>query len=457
MTEIPLMRTLVTIVLLLASSIVSAQKTSNQEYIELYKDIAMHEMREHKIPASITLAQGILESGSGNSRLATQGNNHFGIKCKKNWTGKTIIEDDDEKNECFRAYENAHDSYHDHSLFLRENTRYAFLFELSILDYKGWAEGLRTAGYATNQRYPILLIGIIERLNLAKFDSLVFYGLDTPVFYDTPTKPLIQIVDNKIPITIAKEGQGVNDIAKENNMRDWQIYKYNDLPKGSRIEPGMVIYLKPKRNKAAVPEHKVQEGESMWEISQKYGIKLKKLYKKNRMEPGTQVKPGETINMRRKTKVMPDTGTVIPTPKPVTSVQVPKITPKPDTTKPSTPTHYPEKPSISERENPKYHYVATGETIFSIANTLNVKVDSLIFWNDLPNFSVQVGQKLLYFSQEILTPSTYKKVNHTVLQGQTLFSIARLYGVTVDEIAIWNNLPNNAINVGQVLVVEDRR
>ena len=146
-------------------------QTKTEAYIAKYSSIAIEEMNRHNIPASITLAQGILESGSGESRLATEGNNHFGIKCQDNWNGETIIEDDDEKGECFRKYSKAVDSYRDHSLFLTQRERYLFLFEYKNTAYKMWAEGLKKAGYATNPEYPTLLINLIEKYDLTRFDN----------------------------------------------------------------------------------------------------------------------------------------------------------------------------------------------------------------------------------------------------------------------------------------------
>jgi hypothetical protein len=140
-------------------------------YISSYKDIAVAEMNQFGIPASITLAQGILESGNGESRLATEGKNHFGIKCHDNWNGETIIEDDDEKGECFRKYSKVADSYRDHSLFLTERERYSSLFDLSPTNYKAWAKGLKKAGYATNPKYPSLLIDLIKKYDLNRFDK----------------------------------------------------------------------------------------------------------------------------------------------------------------------------------------------------------------------------------------------------------------------------------------------
>ena len=148
----------------------SAQ-TKTEKYIEQYSQIAVDEMNRYNIPASITLAQGILESGNGESRLATEGKNHFGIKCHSNWNGETIIEDDDEKGECFRKYPAVLDSYRDHSLFLSERDRYSFLFKYKTKDYKKWAKGLKKAGYATNPKYPTLLIDLIDGYDLSRFDK----------------------------------------------------------------------------------------------------------------------------------------------------------------------------------------------------------------------------------------------------------------------------------------------
>ncbi|MCZ2130427.1 MAG: LysM peptidoglycan-binding domain-containing protein [Bacteroidia bacterium] len=455
------------------SNSAQANRISYQEYIEQYKNIAMQEMKSHKIPASITLAQGLLESGAGNSRLAVEGNNHFGIKCKKNWTGRTIIEDDDEIGECFRAYNSPFESYEDHSLFLTENKRYAFLFDIHILDYKAWADGLLKAGYATNQKYPQLLIGLIERFTLAQYDTSVFYGQkDQNYFTDPIIKPNIQIVDNGVPLTVTRPGQTIHSIAEDNNMRDWQIYKYNDLPKDARIDPGMIIYLKPKRNKAAIATHTVESGETMWEISQKYGIKLKKLYKKNHMEPGTEVKPGEVINMRRKRKEMPDTGRVIIQP----SLDIPSTESNhievvtPPTTKPiqkdvntgTTTTTTTTSVAESNTEGTLFYTVSIGETLYSISKKLNISMDSLAKWNKLKDNALYVGQRLSYFAPQTQNQNSNNTTQtrfilHTIKPGETLYSISRIYGVSVEQIQQWNQISGNDIRVGQTLQIEDNR
>jgi len=294
-------------------------KISTEEYIDTYKGIAMEKMVEYKIPASITLAQGILESGSGNSKLAQKANNHFGIKCHAGWTGKTIRVDDDEKNECFRSYRKAEESFHDHSLFLTQRSRYADLFKLTITDYKGWAKGLSKAGYATNPRYPELLIRIIERYDLAKYDKQALSG---KLIKTEPQKPAIVVTEmppeksdykvidksesgrfihenNRIKLIFAKEGDAISGLAKEFNMYSWQFVKYNDLPKKAKLEAGQIIYLhKKKRKSKEFHYHKLRQGETLWDVSQLYGIRLKRVYKMNKLDEGAKPAVGAAIKLR---------------------------------------------------------------------------------------------------------------------------------------------------------------
>jgi hypothetical protein len=292
---------------------------STEAYIETYKGIAMKKMREYKIPASITLAQGILESGSGNSRLAQKANNHFGIKCHKGWTGKTIRVDDDEKNECFRSYRKAEESFHDHSLFLTQRTRYADLFKLKITDYKGWAKGLSKAGYATNPRYPELLIRIIERYDLAKYDKQALSGKAAP---EKSKKPAIVVTEappqtnefavvdksesgrfihenNRVKLIFAKKGDDMSSLAKEFNMYSWQFAKYNDIDKDAVLDEGQLIYLQKKKRKSKEYHyHKLRPGENLWDVSQLYGIRLKRVYKMNDLDEGAKPVAGTAIKLR---------------------------------------------------------------------------------------------------------------------------------------------------------------
>ncbi len=311
--------------LLLSSKVYTQGGLSLSEYIETYKDIAMEEMRLHGIPASIKLAQGILESGFGNSDLAVIANNHFGIKCH-GWQGRTFYKDDDEVNECFRAYDDPLQSFRDHSEFLTGRPRYAALFDLEITDYKGWARGLRQAGYATNPRYPELLIGVIERNNLYRFDRKVIEGAPvatrerktdrrpaaTPRQQtrqpakdsDFPTVGVGREIreNNRIRYVQARSGDTPESIADELGLWSWEIYRYNELDRGQSLRPGQIVYLQPKRRNAQQNWHVVQEGETMYDISQKYGVRIRLLYRRNNMEEGTQPQPGQRLQLRARVR-----------------------------------------------------------------------------------------------------------------------------------------------------------
>ena len=286
----------------------SDYRLTRKEYIETYKEEAIREMLRAGIPASITLAQGILESGDGNSPLARYANNHFGIKCHRGWTGERFIMDDDEKNECFRKYYSVYDSYRDHSEFLTGRSRYADLFKLKVTDYKGWAKGLKKAGYATNPKYANILIKIIEDNELYRYDKVKKLPKREPEQSPKPVAQKLEEYDravrlqNRIKYTVVKEGDSFFKIADEMDMGLWQLYKYNDMKKGQKLEPGQILYLQPKRSKGTEEFHVAKAGDSMWMISQMYGIKLKKLYKRNRMNPGSQPTPGQKLYLRKNKK-----------------------------------------------------------------------------------------------------------------------------------------------------------
>ncbi len=284
----------------------AGRKMTRQEYIETYKDLAIKEMLRTGIPASITLAQAILESNNGNSPLAQYANNHFGIKCHTSWDGERFIMDDDEKNECFRKYKSVYESFRDHSEFLANRRRYAFLFEYKTTDYKAWARGLKKAGYATNPKYADLLIYLIEKYELYRYDKLSkvpprniakdHHAKDVAV--QKRENRLVKM-HNRIKYIIVKPGDTYFKIAKDFDMSLWQIYKYNDLNENDPLKPGQIIYLQPKRNKAPEKVHIVKKGETMHDISQLYGVKLKKLYKYNHMFIGTEPQPGTKIYLSK--------------------------------------------------------------------------------------------------------------------------------------------------------------
>jgi hypothetical protein len=295
---------------LLASTFLQAQvgeKMTRDEYVSTYSELAMREMIRTGIPASIKLAQACLESNNGNSRLALRANNHFGIKCH-DWEGKRIYQDDDERRECFRSYPSAYDSYMDHSDFLSGRSRYASLFDLPPDDYKRWAHGLKQAGYATAPNYAALLIRIIEELELFRFDRMVMSGsFDSLVDSSLPEGhssggPREVRTNNGIEYVIVQPGDTPESLRNRLDLYPNEIFRYNDLPKGASLVPGDIIYLQPKRRKAARGNeiHVVQEGESMRDISQSYGVRMKNLYLMNQMDEGREPRPGDQLNLRRK-------------------------------------------------------------------------------------------------------------------------------------------------------------
>lgn len=308
-----------------------ANKPSVISYINTYKNIAAQEMQLYKIPASITLAQGILESGSGTSELARNANNHFGIKCKEEWTGDKYYYDDDAKQECFRKYNSAVDSYRDHSVFLTSRPRYAALFKLDINDYKGWASGLKQAGYATEPRYAEMLIRIIEDNKLYEFDGISEVALKDTVNNSASELPQsstaikdTSAVNNAVPdfheINIGDNGRmlyAINDvryikgrvndtyatIAADFDLSADELFRFNDVKKDHVLSTSEMVFIEPKKNTGSSEFHIVKAGETMHEISQLYGIKLNALYHKNHMKHGAQPTPGHRLYLQKNAPV----------------------------------------------------------------------------------------------------------------------------------------------------------
>ena len=278
------MKKLKLFLILIISCLTLQAQTRNKQYenyIKKYRELAVEEMKKYHIPASITLAQGLLESGAGQSTLARKSNNHFGIKCGSDWRGKTVSHDDDARGECFRAYKHPKDSYEDHSKFLAGRSRYASLFKLKITDYKGWARGLKKAGYATNPRYADQLIGIIELYELHKYDEKNYLK-----WIKKNPNPHQTYIANDLLYIVVRAGDSWKSISKEFDISQKKLRKYNDLYKGYALQVGDILYLE-KKNKKADKEHIVhvlRAGESMYSVSQKYGIRLKNLYKMNEMD-----------------------------------------------------------------------------------------------------------------------------------------------------------------------------
>ena len=294
----------------LTASLAGAQMKWNQRYqtyINQYRDLAIQQMLKYNIPASITLAQGLLESGAGNSELAARSNNHFGIKCH-GWTGRKSYHDDDDTQECFRAYDNVYESFEDHSVLLSTQPRYSSLFSLGRTDYKGWARGLKKCGYATSPTYAQKLIGIIELYKLHEYDRATKYDrfMEQRTYKDTPAAkggmahPIHAY--NKNYYIVAREGDTFKSIGEELGLSYRKIAKYNERDKRDKLTAGEIIYLKKKQKKAEKVykdrPHVVKAGDSMYSIAQYYGIRLKSLYRKNGLSPDYRIKVGDRLRVR---------------------------------------------------------------------------------------------------------------------------------------------------------------
>ncbi|MDR0907892.1 MAG: glucosaminidase domain-containing protein [Rikenellaceae bacterium] len=317
-------------IVLLAVAVVTAavaagQKISRAEYLERYKGIAVADMEKYGIPASIKMAQGMLESDYGNSRLAREANNHFGIKCKSDWTGSSVFHDDDQPNECFRQYLTAEESWHDHSEFLDRGGRYQFLFELDPLDYKAWARGLKKAGYATNPRYPELLIKIIEDNSLwlldqgrqlpmgvivARQNSEASRGSSEAVpaeQVDVDSFVIAMYCHNGYEIyscngsrfIVAREGDDLAKLAWLFGIGEGKLRRFNDLGSRQNIAAGNMVYIQAKKSELARSGqvHTATAGETLHSISQRYGIKMRSLARRNRLSPDAQLAPGQQIKL----------------------------------------------------------------------------------------------------------------------------------------------------------------
>lgn len=427
------------VLMLLSTLIAMAQQRQEVvDYINQYKQIAIDEMVRAKIPASITLAQGILESGAGKSPLSRNSNNHFGIKCKEEWTGKKYYHDDDRPQECFRVYDSPQQSYFDHSEFLVNRPRYSMLFQLPVHDYKSWAYGLKEAGYATNPKYPQLLINYIEDYNLHQYDreGLVLMeqkktelpersqALETkpdasraddiivmdvkpaeqhkmhqeqPRFFATEImnhpNQRKELVVNGIRAVKAKGAEDPFTIAYEYNIDYSYIMSFNDLNTGDRFKDGEHIFLQPKKNRGADAVFVVQQGQSMRDIAQIQGIRIKDLYAKNLMRPNDQPVPGETLYLQNKRSSTPRT---------VSYAEFLKKYPQQAITEtvaqeqPVSNTHNPELASNTARSTDVSQYqVRQTDTLYSIARRFGISVEQLKKWNNLSDSSIKIGQTLV--------------------------------------------------------------
>ncbi|MEQ1676655.1 MAG: glucosaminidase domain-containing protein [Chitinophagaceae bacterium] len=313
------------------------QSEAVKNYIYVYKDLAIAEMKRTGVPAAITLAQGIHESGAGMSKLVLASNNHFGIKCKSNWTGETVKHDDDARSECFRKYPKAEDSYKDHSDFLRNGQRYAFLFELDPTDYVAWANGLKQAGYATNPKYPQVLIKTVEEYGLQHYtfialgkipDAANETGMATTnpettgiVPGKTPpiepvaekntasekqkTYPTGQFLINETKVVFVKKGTSYLAIAKQYDIDLSKLFEFNEIPRSEETGYDQLIYLQRKRKTGAQTFHVVQPGETLHDIAQQQAIRLESLRELNWLRKDDTPAPGEQLSLQKKAETIP--------------------------------------------------------------------------------------------------------------------------------------------------------
>lgn len=323
--------------LLLATTIglfAGAQKSNEtiRQYIETYKELAIAEMQRSGVPASITLAQGIHETMAGQSKLVQKSNNHFGIKCKSNWTGETVSHDDDARGECFRKYPKAEDSYRDHSDFLKNSTRYASLFELDPTDYEGWANGLKKAGYATNPKYPQVLIKLIEDYQLQDYTMIALGKMppkenadvavitavkeeQTPqpvnaVVVEEQAKPSVTYPEgefriNETKVVFIKKGTSFLSIAQQYKVDLSKLFDFNEMTATEACSEDQLIYLQRKRKTGKGEFHIVKPGETLHSIAQEEGIRLESLMEYNFLRGNMQPAPGERLSLRSKAPAQP--------------------------------------------------------------------------------------------------------------------------------------------------------
>lgn len=357
-----------------------AQRTSIDEYIVQFKDVAINEMKRSGVPASITLAQGILESENGNSELVKKSNNHFGIKCKSNWSGESVTHDDDANGECFRAYTNADESYRDHSDFLKINKRYGSLFNLDPEDYTGWAKGLKKAGYATNPRYPELLIKYIEQYDLQQYSLAALgkpAGIDIAktmepkeaIPVDTINeKPAMANADmtiltdagqitsiNKTTCVFVKKGTSLLLVANKHDISLNKLMEFNDMTVEGLLTRDQFIYLHKKSKTGEKEFYIVQPGETVYDVAQKNAVQLKYLLEYNKLSNGAIVKPNTKLALQPGLQM-----------------------------------------ALKEtNEKIKTHLVVPREGLYAIARTYHVTVLQLKEWNNLESNDLKIGQEII--------------------------------------------------------------
>jgi LysM repeat protein len=390
------------IVFLLCGSLSFAQSTEViQKYIDTYKDIAIEEMNRTGVPAAITLAQGIHETSAGQSDLVRKSNNHFGIKCKAEWSGPSVSHDDDARGECFRKYDDPIDSYKDHSDFLRTRPHYAFLFNLDPTDYEAWAYGLKKAGYATNPRYPQILIKLIKDYNLEDYtlialnrktdnNNVVLVNNSTGKEGNNQSMQAVSIESippiqypsglfkiNETKVIFIPKGTSYLKVAEENDISLARLFEFNDLHSSLDIaQVDQLLFLQRKRKKGANEYHIVMQGETLHDVAQNEGIRLESLLEYNFLKYGMQPKVGEKLFLQNDAPAMPALVTDTPSPAPAyaKSSAAPVM--------------------FTQESKPIFHRVQSKETLYAISRKYDVTVEDIIKWNELQSNDLRTGQQL---------------------------------------------------------------
>lgn len=452
----------------------NAQKITQKDYIEKYKYLAVSEMHRVGIPASITIAQGILESEAGNSKLARKANNHFGIKCHSNWDSTySFIKDDDTKDECFRKYETAMESFIDHSEFLRNRPRYAFLFDLHQTEYVKWAYGLKSAGYATNPNYSRLLINLIKKNDLEKLDYITKTQLEEyQVNFNVSTylnkinektktetnstqntnaltsEPEIEIINGLKSIVLNEVFLDISKIASQYNLSVKQLYKYNEIGPAFALNVGDRIFLEAKQKRAIAISHQVKRYENMWQIAQEHGIRLKDLYKKNLLPEGSEVAIGQTLQLQ-------ETATQAPLTQNRSDIENLK---RQKNEREWRQKLLEQEAKAEARESKLKAEIAQLEKqLEKLQKGTPPTVDTT---NLLSQDEIDAQRIRTAYNQKIKNLEEQKKNTppkpkfHKVVKGDTLYNISQRYYITVDELKKLNGLKNNDIKLGMRLKVK---
>jgi len=391
---------LLLLLLLVAHAPFAQQSAVIKEYIAQFKEIAMEEMQRTGVPAAIKLAQGIHETAAGQSVLVKKSNNHFGIKCKTGWTGESVSHDDDARGECFRKYNDPAQSYKDHSEFLRTRSHYNFLFNLDPTDYKAWAHGLKKAGYATNPKYPQIIIKLIEDYNLQDY-TLIAMGKKEASAIDawaqnnikssdvvapdlvrvtaksgpspvvqpatTQTYPSGVFKINQTSVVFVPQGTPFLVVAQEHRISLSRLFDFNDLKRSEEAPYDMLVYLQRKRKTGAAEFHTVTEGETLHSIAQATGIRLESLLEYNMLNKTMQPAVGEKLYLQRKAPIAPRTARATEISKPQQELSTTSFT---------------------------LHTVQPKETLFAIAKQYSVSVTDVMQWNGLETTEIKTGQQL---------------------------------------------------------------